>query len=243
MRRCVARDEARSIMWHCHSSNYGGHHDAARTVAKIPQCGLWWLTMNKDCERFVRHCDRCPRTGNISKRNEMPQKGMLEIEPFDCWGIDFMERFPVSDNKLYILVCVDYVTKWVEAFAYHSNDAHTVMHFLQKNFFCRFGNPRILISDRWTHFLNKYLEELLARYGVKHKVSTPYHPQTCGQVEVSNCQLKSILEKTVMASRKDWSRKLDDALWPYRTAYKCWNKRGSDMTQLSFDDNNSINIQ
>jgi hypothetical protein len=136
MRRCVARDEARSIMWHCHSSNYGGHHDAARTVAKIPQCGLWWLTMNKDCERFVRHCDRYPRTGNISKRNEMPQKGMLEIEPFDCWGIDFMERFPVSDNKLYILVCVDYVTKWVEAFACHSNDA-----LFAKEFFLQVWKP------------------------------------------------------------------------------------------------------
>jgi hypothetical protein len=150
----------------------------------------------------------------------MPQKGILEIEPFDCWGIDFMGPFPESDNKMYILVCVDYVSKWVEALACHSNDAKTVIQFLQRNIFCRFGTPRVLISDGGTHFLNKYLEKVLEKYGEKHKVSTPYHPQMCGQVEVSNRQLKSILEKTVMTSRKDWARKLDDALWAYRTAFK-----------------------
>jgi hypothetical protein len=91
---------------------------------------------------------------------------------------------------------------------------------LQRNIFCRFGTPKVLISDGGTHFLNKYLEKVLEKYGVKHKVSTSYHPQTCGQVEVSNRQLKSILEKTVMTSRKDWARKLDDALWAYRTAFK-----------------------
>jgi hypothetical protein len=115
---------------------------------------------------------------------------------------------------------VDYVTKWVEALACHSNDAKTVIQFLQSNIFCRFGTPRVLISDGGTHFLNKYLEKVLEKYGVKHKVSTPYHPQTCGQVEVSNRQIKSILEKTVMASIKDWARKLDDALWAYRMAFK-----------------------
>jgi hypothetical protein len=112
------------------------------------------------------------------------------------------------------------VTKWVEAIACQANDAHTVVKFLKKHIFTRFGVPRVLISDGGKHFCNKYLENLLAKYNVKHKVATPYHPQTSGQVEVSNRQLKQILEKTVSASRKDWSMKLDDALWAYRTAFK-----------------------
>jgi transposase InsO family protein len=141
-------------------------------------------------------------------RNEMPQKGILEIEPFDCWGIDFMGPFPSSYSNLYILVCVDYVTKWVEAIACVANDAHTVINFLRKNIFAMFGVPRVLISDGGTHFCNRYLENVLAKYNVKHKVSTPYHPQTCGQVEVSNRQLKQILEKTVATSRKDWSAEI-----------------------------------
>ncbi|CAJ2642327.1 unnamed protein product [Trifolium pratense] len=220
IRRCVAGEEAKSIMWHCHSSAYGGHHGGERTAAKILQCGFWWPTLFKDCVDFVKNCDKCQRTGSIAMRNEMPQNGILEIEPFDCWGIDFMGPFPSSYSNLYILVCVDYVNKWVEATACVANDAHTVVNFLKKNVFARFGVPRVLISDGGKHFCNKYLESVLAKYNVKHKVATPYHPQTCGQVEVSNRQLKQILEKTVANSRKDWAKKLDDALWAYRTAFK-----------------------
>ncbi|MCH80702.1 hypothetical protein A2U01_0001475 [Trifolium medium] len=220
MRRCVDEDEARRIVWHCHSSDYGGHHNGRRTTLKILNSGFWWPMIYQDYEQFVKRCDKYQRVGNISKRDEMPQQGIMEIEPFDCWGIDFMGPFPISDNKTYILVCVDYVTKWVEAQACVANDAQMVISFLKKNIFARYGTPRILISDGGTHFLNKYLEKCLIHYGVKHKVSTPYHPQTCGQVEVSNRQLKQILEKTVASTRKDWAKKLDDALWAYWTAYK-----------------------
>jgi hypothetical protein len=220
IRRCVAGDEAKSIMWHCHNSAYGGHHGGERTAAKILQSGFWWPTLFKDCVEFVTNCDKCQRTGSIAMRNEMPQNGILEIEPFDCWGIDFMGPFSSSYKNLYILVCVDYVTKWVEATACVANDAQTVINFLKKNVFARFGVPRVLISDGGKHFCNKYLESVLAKYNVKHKVATPYHPQTCGQVKVSNRQLKQILEKNVANSRKDWAKKLDDALWAYRTTFK-----------------------
>jgi hypothetical protein len=115
---------------------------------------------------------------------------------------------------------VDYVTKWVEAIASPKNHAHTVVKFLKKHIFTRFGVPRVLISDGGKHFINKYLENLLIKYNVKHKVATPYHPQTSGLVEVSNRQIKQILEKTIASSRKDWSLKLDDALWAYRTTFK-----------------------
>ncbi|MCH93548.1 protein NYNRIN-like, partial [Trifolium medium] len=123
--------------------------------------------------------------------------------------------FPSSHSNLHILVCVDYVTKWVEAMACKANDAPTVVKLLKKNIFTRFGVPQILISDGGKHFVNKHLENLLSKYN-----ATPYHPQNSGQVEVSNHQLKQILEKTVSSSRKNWSLKLDDALWAYRTAYK-----------------------
>ncbi|GKV16140.1 hypothetical protein SLEP1_g26822 [Rubroshorea leprosula] len=128
--------------------------------------------------------------------------------------------FPSSFDKAYILVAVDYVSKWVEAAACPTNDARVVVKFLKSNIFTRFGTPRAIISDGGKHFCNRQFENLLANYGVTHKIATPYHPQTSGQVEVSNRELKRILEKTVNLSRKDWSLKLDDALWAYRTAYK-----------------------
>ncbi|XP_030477993.2 uncharacterized protein LOC115695035 [Cannabis sativa] len=170
--------------------------------------------------QFVQSCDRCQRTGNISRRNEIPLTGILEVELFDVRGIDFMGPFSSPYNNAYILLALDYVSKWVEAAATHLNDGKTVLNFLQKNIFTRFGTPRAIISDEGSHFCNKQFETLLARYGVRHRTALPYHPQSKGQAEVSNMEIKLILEKTVQRSRKDWAKKLDEALWAYRTAFK-----------------------
>ncbi|CAL2240363.1 unnamed protein product [Prunus armeniaca] len=220
LRRCVNETEMVAILHHCHSLACGGHFGATKTAAKVLQSGFFWPTLFKDAHTFVQTCDRCQRTGNISRRDQMPLSNILEVEVFDVWGIDFMGPFPPSYNNLYILVAVDYVSKWVEAVALPTNDAKSVLGFLKKNIFTRFGTPRAIISDGGTHFCNRSFNSLLAKYGITHKVATPYHPQTSGQVEVSNQELKRILEKTVSASRKDWCLKLDDALWAYRTAYK-----------------------
>ena len=108
----------------------------------------------------------------------------------------------------------------MEATPTQKDDAKTVVKFLKKFIFCRFGSPRVLISDGGAHFCNSQLKKVLAHYNVRHKVATPYHPQTNGQAEVSNRELKRILEKTVASSRNDWAAKLDDTLWAYRTAFK-----------------------
>nr|GEW77094.1 reverse transcriptase domain-containing protein [Tanacetum cinerariifolium] len=119
----------------------------------------------------------------------------------------------------YILVAVDYLSKWVEAKALPTNDAHVVVKFL-KSLFARFGTPRAIISDRGTHFCNDKFTKVMSKYGVAHRLSTAYHPQTSGQVDVSNRGLKRILERTVRENRASWSEKLDDTLWAFRTAYK-----------------------
>ncbi|KAK9035209.1 hypothetical protein V6N11_077257 [Hibiscus sabdariffa] len=220
LRRCVSEEEQKDIMYHCHAAACGGHFGGNRTAAKILQSGFYWPTLFKDAHTFAKACDRCQRTGNISRRNEMPLQNILEVELFDVWGIDFMGPFPSSHGDLYILLAVDYVSKWVEAIATPKNDAKTVMKFLHKNIFTRFGVPRALISDEGSHFDNKLIAKALQRYGVKHRIATVYHPQTNGQAEISNREIKQILEKTVSTSRKDWSSKLDEALWAYRTAFK-----------------------
>ncbi|XP_022019804.1 uncharacterized protein LOC110919864 [Helianthus annuus] len=164
-------------------------------------------------------CDACQRTSNISAKDEMPQNPIQGVEVFDVWGIDFMGPFPNSKGNRYILVVIDYVSKWVEAQALPTNEARVVLKFLKK-LFSQFSTPKALISDRCTHFCNALMEKLLARYSVTHRLSTAYHPQTSGQVENANRGIKRILEKTVGKNRKDWSDKLDDALWAFRTAYK-----------------------
>ncbi|GJS23711.1 reverse transcriptase domain-containing protein [Tanacetum coccineum] len=157
--------------------------------------------------------------GKITQRDEMPQNSIQVCEIFDIWGIDFMGPFPSSRGNKYILVAVDYLSKWVEAKALPTNDARVVCKFL-KTLFSRFGAPRAIISDRGTHFCNDQFTKVMLKYGVTHRLSTAYHPQTSGQVEVSNRGLKRILERTVGENRASWSDKLDDALWAFRTAYK-----------------------
>jgi len=114
---------------------------------------------------------------------------------FDVSGIEFMGPFSPSHDNLYILMAVDYFSKLVESIVTPTNDAKVVTKFLKKNIFTRFSIPRALLSDNEMHFCNKPLELLLKKYGVFYKVATPYHPQTRGQVEPSNCELKSILER------------------------------------------------
>ena len=150
----------------------------------------------------------------------MPLNPILVVDLFDVWGIDFMGPFSSSLGYLYILVGVDYVSKWVEAVPCKATDHRVILKFLKENIFSRFGVPKAIISDGGLHFFNKPFESLLTKYGVKHKVATPYHPQTSGQVELANREIKTILMKVVNCNRKDWSLKLLDSLWAYRTTYK-----------------------
>ncbi|GKB30662.1 reverse transcriptase domain-containing protein [Tanacetum coccineum] len=170
IRRCVHGQEANDILKACHEGPTGGHHSANLTALKVFDAG------------------------KISQRDDMPQNAIQVCEIFDVWGIDFMGPFPSSHGNKYILVAVDYLSK--------------------------FGTPRAIISDRGTHFYNDQFAKVMSKYGVTHCLATAYHSQTSGQVEVSNRSLKRILERTVGENHTSWSDKLDDTLWAFHTAFK-----------------------
>nr|GFA87622.1 hypothetical protein [Tanacetum cinerariifolium] len=133
---------------------------------------------------------------------------LIFLEP----GIDFMGPFSSSKGNKYILVAVDYLSKWVEAKALPINDARVVVKFL-KSLFSRFGTPKAIISDRGTHFCNDQFVRIMSKYGVTHRLSTAYHPQTSGQVEVTNRGLKRILKRTAYENSliyKERTKKLHD---------------------------------
>ena len=106
----------------------------------------------------------------------IPLNPILVADLFHVWGIDFMGPFPMSFRYSYILVGVDYMSRWVKAISCKSNDHRIVLKFLKENIFSRFGVPKAIISDGDSHFFNKPFDTLLAKYGVKHKVAIPYHP-------------------------------------------------------------------
>ncbi|GJT15064.1 reverse transcriptase domain-containing protein [Tanacetum coccineum] len=219
IRRFVSGSETRTILDQCYHGPTGGHYGPNVTAKKVLDSGFYWPTIIKEAHTLVQLCETCQKTGNTSKHDEMPLNNIQVCGIFDIWGIDFMGPFPKSHKFEYILLVVDYVSKWAEAQALPTNDARVVVTFLKK-LFCRFRMPKALISDRGTHFCNKIMEKTVKRYGVNYHFSTLYHPQTSGQVEYTNIALKQILEKTVKDNPAIWSRKLDDALWAFRTAYK-----------------------
>ncbi|GKC30246.1 reverse transcriptase domain-containing protein, partial [Tanacetum coccineum] len=205
IRRCVHGQEAFEILKACHEGPTGGHHSANLTAQKVFDAGFFWPTIYRDAHSMIKSCDTCQRQGKISQRDEMPQNAIQVCE--------------ISHGNKYILVAVDYLSKWVEAKALPTNDARVVVKFL-KSLFARFGTPRAIISDRGTHFCNDQFAKVMSKYGVTHRLATAYHPQTSGQVEVSNRGLKRILERTVGENRASWSDKLDDALLEFRTTFK-----------------------
>ncbi|MBT0984552.1 hypothetical protein KJ032_26285, partial [Salmonella enterica subsp. enterica serovar Typhimurium] len=135
IRRCVHDSECHSILSFCHTYACGGHFGTQRTALKVLQCGFYWPSIFKDAKTFCLTCDKCQRMGGISAKDQMPQVSILNVEIFDVWGIDFMGPFPSSHGFLYILLAVDYVSKWVEAKATKTNDSKVVSDFIKSNIF------------------------------------------------------------------------------------------------------------
>jgi hypothetical protein len=129
---------------------------------------------------------------------------------FDVWGIDFMGPFQKSHE--YILIDVDYMSKWVEALPCRAAEAKHARKMFYEVILPRFGTPRIVISDGGSHFIDKTFRAFLRELGEKHNIATPYHPQTSGQAETSNKQIKNILQKMVNEMGKGWENKLPDVL-------------------------------
>nr|GEY33473.1 reverse transcriptase domain-containing protein [Tanacetum cinerariifolium] len=112
---CVSGQEAIDILKACQSGPIEGHHGPNYTTRKVFDSGFYWPTIYRDAQNLVKNCNVCQRQGKISQRNEMPQNSIQVFENFDIWGIDFMGQFPSSRGNKYILVAVDYLSKWVEA--------------------------------------------------------------------------------------------------------------------------------
>ena len=139
---------------------------------KVLECGFYWPTLFKDAYLVCKSYG----VGNLGAQNQMPQMPILVVEIFDVWGIDFKGPFPFSYGKLYILLAVDYVSKWVKARATHTNDSKIVFDFVKSNIFTRFGTPRAIINDRESYFCNRTFRALLRKYCITHKIATSYDP-------------------------------------------------------------------
>ena len=220
IRRCIREDEIFDILKACHDRPCGGHFAEKRTAHKVVQTGYYWPTIFKDAKKFEQACDSCQRAGKPGQADEMPLRPQLVIEPFERWALDFVGPInPSSNQRTYILVATDYVTKWVEAESLPRATEDSVIQFLF-HLFVRYGLPRELITDGGLQFVRNKLAATINNYHVQHKITTPYHPQANGQVESSNKVIESILTKTIASHRRDWAARLPEALWAYKTTWR-----------------------
>ncbi|XP_073133816.1 uncharacterized protein [Henckelia pumila] len=200
---CIPAEEVSHILSHCHTGPTGGHFDAGRTVAKVLQSGFYWTSLFKDAYTYVLACDACQKVGNISRRHEMPLNNILVCEVFDLWGIYFMGPFPVSEGNKYILVAVDYVSKWVEALA-TGEERFLQLNELEELRLDAYENARIYKENtkKWhdQRIVSREFEESYVRDGQDHSLSSKLNSSPLAESSFSSAPDVSFAPPSVIQS-------------------------------------------
>ena len=138
--------------------------------------------------------------------------------PFAQWGLDIMGSFSIALWQLkFLIVSIDYFTKWIEAEALATIIEKNVRSFVWKNIIYRFGIPRVLVSDNGKKFDNESFRDFCSQLGIKNHYSFPTHLQANGQVEVTNWSLLRIIKNRLEGLKGVWPEELLSVLWAYRT--------------------------
>jgi hypothetical protein len=213
--RVIQEDEVNTILFMMHDHPTGAHMGIDSTYGKIKE-RFFWDTMRKDVIKYVECCDTCQRRG---KKGGKGRLNPIKVgRPFERIGLDFVGPLPRTKNgNKYILVASDYLTKWPEARAMRNATASNTIEFIYREIICRHGCPEVILTDRGSHFRNQLVEGLCEKFEIKHKLSSPYHPQTNGLVERFNRTLCESLAK-VSKEENQWDRHIESVLFGYRTA-------------------------
>ena len=185
--RCLGAEEADYVMREVHKGICGNHSGSRPLVHKLVRAGYYWPTRQKDAEAYVKSCEKCQRFSNIIRQPAEELTKMTAPWPFAQWGLDIMGPFPTAVRQLkFLVVGIDYFTKWVEAEALATITEKNIQSFVWRCIICRFGIPRVLVSDNGRQFDNDYFRDFCSHLGIKNHYSSPAHPQANGQVEVTN---------------------------------------------------------
>jgi transposase InsO family protein len=219
--RCVNRKEADTLIEEIHEGSFGTHMNGHALARKILRAGYYWLTMETDCLNHVRKCHKCQIYADRIHVSPTPLNVLTSPWPFSMWGIDMIGMIEpkASNGHRFILVAIDYFTKWVEAASYANVTRQVVAQFIKKEIICRYGVPNKIITDNGSNLNNQTMRELCKNFKIEHHNSSPYRPKMNGAVEAANKNIKKILQKMVK-TYKDWHEMLPFALHGYRTAVR-----------------------
>eukprot|EP00253_Pinus_taeda_P006880 PITA_06880 len=221
LRRCLTLEEAKSVLNECHSGACGGHLSGLATAQRILRGGYFWPSLFKYCVEAVKRYHPCQVYTRKMRAHPAPLFPVVTVGPFTKWGIDFTTCHPPSPaNHKYIIVVVDYFTKWAEAMPTYKNDSEIAELFLFNQIISRFGIPREIFTNHGSHFQNQLMSASALKLGFRQEHSSPYYPQANGQVEAVNKTLKTILQRKIDKNRSNWHLMLYPDLWAYRTSVK-----------------------
>ncbi|CAL1384199.1 unnamed protein product [Linum trigynum] len=219
--RCLGEEEANFAIRETHDGSCG-MHAGPRSLEKILlRQGYYWPTMRRDTREYVKSCIKCQVAAQVPHAPPGPMQGNISPWPFAQWGMDFLGPFPEAPGrKKWLIVAIDYFTKWVEARAITGLTAQQVEKFLWENIICRFSLPHTIILDQGTQFTSESLQTYCARYGILLRYASVAYPQANGQAESANKNILWGLKTRLNEAKGKWAEELSHVLWAHRTTYK-----------------------
>lgn len=200
--RCLNGDEIREVLQRTHETE---HQGGAKLYQQLVHLGYYWPTMEADALSHARHCRACQVHGNLIHAPAVDLRALGTPWPFHTWAMDLVGPIaPPFRGHIWIITATELYTKWVEAIPLRKATGAAVSNFIRENIICRFGIPKVILSDNGTPFVNRNVGQLLASYDVNHHRSTPYYPQGNGQAEATNKTLIKILSRTLEDFQNDW---------------------------------------
>ena len=213
--RVIKQNELETVLYNTHDSPLAGHLKLEATLSRL-QNKYFWYNMHRTVKDYINNCEICQREGRRQK-NE-PLRTIKVDQPFSKVGIDIVGPLPcTTKNNRYIVVAMDYLTKWPEARAIPDATAVSVASFFYEDIICRHGCPKEIVSDNGSAFISQMVESMLERHQIKHRLISPYHPQSNGLVERFNRTLCKALAKYVQLMEEDWDKYIPSVLFAYRT--------------------------
>jgi hypothetical protein len=215
LQRVIKESELETILYNIHDSPLAGHLKLEATISRV-QSKYFWYSMRQTIQKYVANCEVCQREGRRQKNERL--RTIKVNQPFEKVGIDIVGPLPKTKNSnSYIVVAMDYLTKWPEARAIPDQTAKTVASFFYEDIICRHGCPKEIVSDNGSAFISQMVESLLERHQIKHRLISPYHPQSNGLVERFNRTLCKAIAKYVQLLEDDWDKFIPSVLFAYRT--------------------------
>ena len=219
--KCVVGKDADYVLREVHEGVCGNHTRARTLAGKVLRQGYYWPTILRDATELVKKCKICQEHAKIFR---LPSKLLTLVTspwPFQQWGLDILGPLPIGNGQCkFIIVAVDYFTKWAEAEPLATITEQKIRNFVWRSIICRFGIPRALVSHNGKQFDNPKFRDFCAELGIKNYYSSPAHPQSNGQAEVTIRTLKAALKTKLEDLKGKWAEYLPEVLWAYRTTCK-----------------------